>query len=73
MIKFILQAVVIAVIMLGIIVGLLMFGISDYRHPEIFETKPWRPFARLVFSFVMISGVALLGGAVIRAIYRTRE
>ncbi len=65
----------IGAVMLGIIVLLAGYGFSDLMGTsksqiDVLQTKPWRPFARLAFSFVMISITCLLGGALIKSLYQ---
>lgn len=73
--KFTLKILVIVAIMGSLIVGLLMFGFSDFNnmspeHYEMLQAKPWRPYARVALAFILISMICILGGAFIRSIFR---
>ena len=67
------QCFVAAVLMVIVIVGLICFGFSDFvgfKNDEqftILEARPWRPYARLAFSFIMISLTVFFGGAFFRS------
>ncbi len=50
--------IIAAVVMVGGTILIARFAVSDFIAPAdqimpIIETKPWRPFARLVFGFIM--------------------
>ena len=71
------QIIIIAGVLLAITLFLLSFGFSDWigtsaEKQMIWQTKPWRPFARLALSFILLSTTYVLGGALIRSIYRNR-
>jgi hypothetical protein len=68
------QIILIAAVMLGITMLLLSFGFSDLigENHEIWQTKPWRPFARLAMAFILLSMTYVLGGALIKSIFRNR-
>jgi len=76
--KFSIQIVLIAVVMGALILALLAFGFSDwagmsYEKYEILQAKPWRPYARLGFSFIMISMTCVIGGMLIRSAFGNRQ
>ena len=75
--KLSLQVLLIVAVMATVILFLLMFGFSDFNsmssdNSQIWQTKPWRPYARLAMSFILISLTCILGGAFIRSIFRSR-
>ena len=75
--KLTIQIILIAGALLAITCFLLSFGFSDWigtfpAKDEIWQTKPWRPFARLGLAFILLSATYGLGGALIRSIYRNR-
>jgi len=47
--------IVIGIILVCVILFLLNFGFSDfYRNDyELYQTKPWRPWCRLIFSIII--------------------
>lgn len=74
--KITITGILIAAGLLVAIVVLLRFGLSDFAAPplndDIWETKPWRPWARVVFSFVMISLLIGATGFFLKVKYRSR-
>lgn len=75
--KLALQIALIAGVLLGITLLLLSFGFSDWGQMSaethaIWQTKPWRPFARLALAFILLSMTYVLGGAFIKAFFRHR-
>ena len=60
--------------MLGITMLLLSFGFSDLigQNQEIWQTKPWRPYARLALAFILLSMTYVLGGALIRSYFQNK-
>jgi hypothetical protein len=75
--KLTIQIILMAGVMVGIIILLLAVGFSDWigtskEKYETLQAKPWRPFARLAFAFIMISLTCILGGALIRVSFRDR-
>jgi TRAP-type C4-dicarboxylate transport system permease small subunit len=57
---------------------LIWFGFSDFHRPvadqlEILEVKPWRPWARLIFSVVMLGILVAMAGLLLRAASQQRE
>lgn len=76
--KLSIQILLIVAVMLGMTLLLLSFGFSDWigtsrDHWEIWQTKPWRPFARLALSFILLSMTYVLGGALIRSYFRNKS
>ena len=53
---------------------LLSFGFSDLigQNQEIWQTKPWRPYARLALAFILLSMTYVLGGALIRSYFQNK-
>ncbi len=75
--KLTVQIVLATAALLAITFFLLAFGFSDWigtspAKYEIWQTKPWRPFARLGMAFILLSATYVLGGALIQSIYRNR-
>lgn len=75
------KTIIIAVLMAGIlfaaVVGLLFFGFSDFMNSpwnhEVLEMKPWRPYARLIFSGIMVTLLLIFGGALVRYTVMSRR
>ena len=75
--KLTIQIILIAGVMLVLIGLFLTYGFSDFtgspvKGNNIWETKPWRPFARLGLGFFLTSFTLIMGGALIRVSFRGR-
>jgi hypothetical protein len=70
-------SILVAGVLLAAIVGLLLFGFSDFMaspwNHETVELKPWRPYARLIFSGIMVTLLLIFGGALARYAVNARR
>ena len=63
--------------LLAVTLLLLSFGFSDWigtaaEKQMIWQSKPWRPYARLALAFILLSMTYVLGGALLKSVYRTK-
>ena len=62
---------------LGLVIWILMgFALLDFigtSDENVWETKPWRPIARVAFGFIMISLVVMTTGVLLHIINRDRS
>jgi hypothetical protein len=69
------QLVAIAAVTLLLMYAALCFAFSDLMgfDPLVWQQKPWRPMARLVFGVTCVPVILFFSAWTTQALYRTRE